>query len=138
MKGAYMNNVDHPSHYTFGEIEVIDYIKDKLTTDQLIGYFIGNVLKYTSRWEHKGGVEDLKKAQVYLGWAIEKLDEPKPVYTDDHVGKLTRLAIELEPSIADDNTCELCGVRTKTYARADGKHVCARCYNKEEVDNYDR
>lgn len=65
------DNIEHPPHYTFGKIEVIDYIKDKLTGAQFEGYCIGNVLKYISRYRHKNGIEDLKKAKVYLDWAIE-------------------------------------------------------------------
>lgn len=65
------DKVNHPSHYTFGEIEVIDYIRDKMTPDEFQGYCMGNILKYVSRHKHKNGVEDLKKAQVYLGWLIE-------------------------------------------------------------------
>ncbi len=68
------DNVSHPSHYTFGDIEVIDYIRDKLTPTEFQGYCEGNVLKYVSRWRHKGGVEDLKKAQMYLGWMIESAE----------------------------------------------------------------
>lgn len=63
--------VNHPSHYTFGEIEVINYIRDKLSPAGFTDYCIGNVLKYVSRWRHKGGIEDLNKAKVYLEWAIE-------------------------------------------------------------------
>lgn len=66
--------VQRPSHYTSGEIEVIRYIEDKLTDDQYVGYCIGNVIKYVSRYRLKGGVEDLKKADVYLQWAIDKLE----------------------------------------------------------------
>ena len=65
------DKVNHPSHYTQGEIEVIDYIRDKLDTNEFTGYCIGNVMKYISRWRHKDGVQDLEKAQVYLNWAIE-------------------------------------------------------------------
>ena len=65
------DNVNHPGHYTFGSIEVIDYIRDKMTPDEFQGYCMGNILKYVSRHKHKNGVEDLKKAQVYLGWLIE-------------------------------------------------------------------
>ena len=66
-----MDNVNHPNHYADKGIEVIDYIKDTLTHDGYIDYCIGNVIKYVSRWRKKGGAEDLDKAQVYLGWAIE-------------------------------------------------------------------
>lgn len=65
------DNVNKPIHYTIGNIEVIDYIKDKLTPKQFVGYCLGNVLKYVSRYQHKGGKEDLQKAQIYLSWAIE-------------------------------------------------------------------
>ena len=64
--------VNRPSHYTTGEIEVIDYIVDKLTPEQLEGYCIGNSIKYISRYRHKNGVEDLKKAVWYLNYWIEK------------------------------------------------------------------
>lgn len=65
------DTVLHPSHYTTGEIEVIDYIRDKLTTEQFTGFCEGNVLKYVSRWRQKGGLEDLSKAKVYLDWMIQ-------------------------------------------------------------------
>lgn len=64
--------VNHPSHYTTGEIEVIDYIVDKLTPEQLEGYCVGNSLKYISRYRHKNGIEDLKKAVWYLNYWIKK------------------------------------------------------------------
>lgn len=68
--------VNHPSHYTDGQIEVIDYIRDKLKKEQFVGYCLGNVLKYVSRYDKKGApAEDLKKARVYLVWAIERLEE---------------------------------------------------------------
>lgn len=70
-----MANVNQPSHYTTGEYEVIDYIKDKLSPDQYEGYCIGNVIKYVSRYEHKGGKEDLQKALVYLEWAIDNYND---------------------------------------------------------------
>lgn len=69
------DNVNHPNHYTDKQIEVIDYIRDTLTPDGFVDYCIGNVIKYVSRWRKKGGVEDLEKAAVYLGWATEKAME---------------------------------------------------------------
>lgn len=66
-----MDNVNRPAHYLSGEIEPIDYIRDRLSTGEFTGYCVGNVLKYVSRWRLKNGVEDLQKAAVYLGWAIE-------------------------------------------------------------------
>lgn len=66
------DNINHPSHYTVGGIETVDYIKAKLTKEQFEGYCIGNVIKYISRYRHKNGVEDLKKARWYLEKAIKK------------------------------------------------------------------
>ena len=64
--------VSHPAHYTSGGIECIDCIKAALG-EHYIGFLIGNVIKYTYRYQHKNGVDDLKKAAVYLDWAIKEL-----------------------------------------------------------------
>lgn len=69
------DNVHHPAHYGAGGIEVIDYIRAKLSPEEFLGYCKGNVLKYVSREAMKGGAEDLKKARVYLDWAIETYDK---------------------------------------------------------------
>lgn len=66
-----MDNVNHPSHYTQGGIECIEAIKASLGANGFCDYCKGNVLKYLWRWRDKGGVEDLEKAQVYLGWLLE-------------------------------------------------------------------
>lgn len=68
------DEINQPNHYTVGGIEVIEYIRAKLTNEQLKGYYTGNLLKYLSRADHKGGLEDYKKAQVYLKWLIELED----------------------------------------------------------------
>jgi hypothetical protein len=63
-------SVNHPAHYTAGGIETIDYIQDKLTPEKFEGFCVGNALKYLSRYEHKGGLEDLRKARWYLNRII--------------------------------------------------------------------
>lgn len=63
--------VNHPDHYTTGGIEVIDYLKAKLTDEEFAGFCKGNIIKYLSREKHKGGIESLKKAQWYLNRLIE-------------------------------------------------------------------
>lgn len=66
------DKIKHPSHYCSGGIETIDFIKAKLGTEMFYGYCMGNVMKYVSRAGKKDdAIEDLKKAQVYLGWAID-------------------------------------------------------------------
>lgn len=68
------NVINHPSHYTQGKYEVIDYIEDKLSKEELQGYCVGNVLKYVSRFKHKNGLEDLKKAEWYLNRLITNME----------------------------------------------------------------
>jgi len=68
------DNVNHPSHYTTGKIECIDYIRDKLTDAEFRGYIKGNVIKYLTREKHKNGDEDLRKAEWYLHRLTGELD----------------------------------------------------------------
>ena len=65
--------VNHPSHYCQGGIECIDCIKAALG-ENYIGFLIGNVIKYAYRYKDKDGVRDLRKASVYLNWAIKELE----------------------------------------------------------------
>ena len=67
-KGA----VNHPPHYNSGHLEVIDILEDQLSAEQFEGFCAGNALKYICRYRHKGGIEDLKKAQWYLDRIIKK------------------------------------------------------------------
>ena len=60
------DNVNHPNHYTFGGIELIDVWEATLSNEALQGLYKGNVMKYLWRYEHKNGLEDLKKAEFYL------------------------------------------------------------------------
>ena len=63
--------VNHPSHYTDGKIEVIDFIEDKG-----LGFHFGNAVKYLSRAGKKDPVktvEDLQKVMWYIQRYIEKL-----------------------------------------------------------------
>ena len=62
--------VNHPAHYTMGNIEVIDVIE----TYEL-KYHLGNAVKYILRAGKKDPsktIEDLKKAQWYLNRYIEQ------------------------------------------------------------------
>jgi len=63
------DSVNHPTHYTSGGIETIDFIEAKK-----LGYNLGNVVKYITRAGHKGNqLEDLRKAQWYLTREINTL-----------------------------------------------------------------
>lgn len=65
--------VSHPSHYTDGRIEVIDFIQDKG-----LNFCRGNIVKYVARAGKKGDkakeIEDLKKARQYCDFEINRLE----------------------------------------------------------------
>lgn len=67
------DKVSHPSHYTYGDIEVVDFI-EQVTKDYKpeLAFAIGNAIKYISRANRKNGKEDLDKARWYLNRAFEK------------------------------------------------------------------
>lgn len=69
--------VTHPAHYTnddfkcskCGEcIECID-VTSKMP------FCLGNAVKYLWRWQHKGGLEDIKKARWYLERHISDMEK---------------------------------------------------------------
>lgn len=67
--------VNHPSHYTDGKIEVIDFIEDKK-----LGFHLGNTVKYICRAGKKDPektIEDLQKAEWYLCREIQRLSAQK-------------------------------------------------------------
>lgn len=94
------DNVDHPSHYTEGDIECIDAIAAALG-EGMPAYCVGNVVKYVWRYKSKNGIEDLKKAQWYLNRVIADLEnleqnsnkgKPKPEYKN---------AIKINPDLLE-------------------------------------
>lgn len=67
--------VSGPSHYKQGNIECIDYLRDSMGAEGFTYVCEGNVKKYIHRWRGKNGLEDLKKAQVYLNWLVETVEK---------------------------------------------------------------
>ena len=72
---AFNKSMIRPNHYKTGNIECIDYIKDIMDKEAYEGFLHGNIIKYISRYKHKNGLEDLKKANVYLNWLIESVEK---------------------------------------------------------------
>lgn len=65
------NVINHPSHYTDGRIEVIDFIEDKN-----LNYHKGNAIKYICRAGKKDPskeIEDLQKAIWYINREIRNI-----------------------------------------------------------------
>jgi|GEM_PF-1944695 len=95
--------VNDPSHYTDGQIEVIDFI-----TDKNLDFCLGNTVKYIARAGKKDPdkyVEDLFKAAWYLNFKLymiamkENVDKAKTVFNQfnaeidtlkKHIAKLGR------------------------------------------------
>jgi len=70
--------VHHPSHYTYGKIETVDFILDKN-----LNFPLGNAVKYIVRAglkksagmsDKEKAVEDLNKAIQYIQFQIEHLE----------------------------------------------------------------
>jgi hypothetical protein len=66
--------VNHPEHYTSGNIECLDAIKAALG-DNYKYYVQGNLIKYIWRFPLKNGVQDLRKAQFYLNDLLTDYDD---------------------------------------------------------------
>jgi hypothetical protein len=84
-----VDNVNHPSHYNSGKIEVIEAIED-----WGLGFHRGNSVKYIARAGKKDPakeLEDLEKASWYLNRSIELLkaqtEDREPLKPNDMVKK---------------------------------------------------
>lgn len=74
VKESVKDNIN-PNHYTYGKYECIDVLEDVLKDCKGIDAFcIGNAIKYLWRYNHKNGLEDLKKARWYLNKIINNID----------------------------------------------------------------
>ena len=83
------DNVNHPSHYTDGKIEVINFIEDKN-----LNFHRGNAVKYIARAGKKNPekeVEDLEKAVWYTNREIQRISgQSKNSVLLDHLEALKK------------------------------------------------
>lgn len=76
MSNEVSDPVNHPAHYTQGDIECIEAIEAALGDFGFRGYLKGNIIKYLWRYEHKRApLQDLEKAQWYLDRLIASLKQ---------------------------------------------------------------
>lgn len=70
-----VNDVAQQQHYTQWRIQPITFI-----TANKLNFCQGNVIKYVMRYQAKNGLEDLKKAKVYIDYLIQEIEtgEVKP------------------------------------------------------------
>lgn len=96
--------INHPSHYSRGQIEVIAAIES-----WNLNFHLGNVVKYIARADHKGNrLEDLRKAQWYL--IRENESTRRQCY---------RQAASANASISADSACKAWGLTPRLYAVID-------------------
>lgn len=77
------DKVLHPNHYEVNGIQLKDIWASRLSFEQLKGLYLGNVQKYVLRAERKNGLEDYRKAQVYLDWLIKLIEEHESKETNE-------------------------------------------------------
>lgn len=71
VRGNSMEEIKKPQRYNKrGNLECWDVI-----LDQEMDFLEGNVLKYLWRYKEKNGVEDLKKAKIYLDKLISEVEK---------------------------------------------------------------
>ncbi len=69
--------VNHPSHYTQGNIECIDAMQAAYGKESVMHFCKCNAFKYQWRFDKKNGEEDIKKAQWYQNKFLELQRELK-------------------------------------------------------------
>lgn len=99
------DNVNHPSHYTSGKIEVIDFIED-----QKLDMHTGNAVKYIARAGKKNPdkeIEDLEKSVWYLQRKINKLKAEQPA-----TGGVVTMPPSMQPNVAPGTPLPRVGIKT--------------------------
>ena len=69
------DSVNRPSHYIFGDYELIDIIKAWLKENDISRYesFLwSSLVQYLFRYQKKKGLRDLKKCEFYLRRLLEE------------------------------------------------------------------
>lgn len=75
LEGIKRGDVDdqiNPDHYKKNNIEVIELIDDIIEEGQ--AYYIGNIIKYITRYRRKKGTVDIKKALWYIDRLAKKVN----------------------------------------------------------------
>lgn len=65
------DSITKPQHYNVGGIEPAEFMESLGIAED---YYAGNIIKYASRYRHKNGVEDIRKARQYCTMLIELLE----------------------------------------------------------------
>lgn len=72
--------VNHPPHYTQGNVECIEAIQAALSPEEYVGFLRGQIIKYVWRLNQKDDpLENAQKARFYLNKLIALYAEPTNV-----------------------------------------------------------
>lgn len=63
--------VNHPNHYTQGDIECIDAMQAAFGEQVVMHFCVCNAFKYIWRHNNKNGMEDIAKAKWYLNKYVQ-------------------------------------------------------------------
>lgn len=91
-----MTNNVKPNHYKGDKGDLLSSMDGFMSDDEIRGFYKGNIIKYTTRYNKKNGLEDLDKANYY----IERLKEweaskSKPSYDDGkHTNELLQASAQ--------------------------------------------
>lgn len=55
-----------PEHYQGDNGDLLSSMSGFMTEDEIRGFYKGNIIKYTTRYNKKNGLEDLTKASYYI------------------------------------------------------------------------
>lgn len=70
------------SHYIELSVQPWDAMQAWMSHEQFAGFLRGNCIKYLSRCDSKGGLDDLKKARHYLDKLIDLTETPNQQAVD--------------------------------------------------------
>lgn len=113
------DSVRHPEHYKLEGlkgVESIDIIQAVLGAEGFKKFCRGNALKYLIRADRKNGLEDLKKAAVYLSWEIngrtEEADDEKTAEAAEKKAEKAESAGSSEKAVPLGKESEVCDDKT--------------------------
>jgi hypothetical protein len=65
------DEINEPKHYHKNGIDVIGFAELHYSKEELKGFYRINIIKYVDRYDTKGGLKSLEKAEFYLKKLME-------------------------------------------------------------------
>lgn len=128
---------DGCERYNRNGVVGFEVLRAYLTPDEWRGFCRGNLFKYVMRYDHKGGLDDLRKASDYLGMLADAVEEE---CKSNHIESVDdcdcrKEPVELRPFLAKSRG-DLMVCAAKVVEEAEEVRHAAECY-LESIDNND-